>query len=63
VTDKNRYQVVAGSESAHCCFEATVIDTDNPEWKSSFDGVQHYKSICECMSIDDANKIADALNR
>lgn len=67
MTDKTRYQVVAGSESAHCCFEATVIDTLNPiiysgKHSTDRDGNLRYESICECFSVDDANKIADALN-
>jgi|GEM_PF-5983942 len=51
-----RYQVVKGSESAHCCFEATVVDTekevhDRPDW------------VCECFDPARAHAIADALNR
>jgi hypothetical protein len=50
-----RYQVVKGSESGHCCFEATVIDTEkevlgHPDW------------VCECFDPPRAHAIADALN-
>lgn len=53
-----RYKVVEGSESAHCCFKATVVDTqatnplflDEPDW------------VCECFDMESAQKIADALN-
>lgn len=50
-----RYQVVKGSESAHCCFEATVIDTEkemgsHPDW------------VCECFEPSRAHAIADAMN-
>lgn len=53
-----RYKAVEGSESAHCCFEATVVDTqipnpmfrDEPDW------------VCECFNMETAQKIADALN-
>lgn len=61
MTDKKRYQVVAGSESAHCCFEATVIDTNRNSY-IDLSGNQRFESICECFTVDDANKIADALN-
>lgn len=51
----DRYQVVMGSESAHCCFEATVIDTakevlGHPDW------------VCECFDPPRAHDIAAALN-
>jgi hypothetical protein len=51
-----RYQVVDGSASSHCCFDATVIDTHvmsphgKPDW------------ICECFDKQRANAIADAMN-
>ena len=49
--NKNRYAVVAESVSAHCCFEATVIDTK-----------ENYNYTCECFEQEDAIKIANALN-
>ena len=51
-----RYQVVKGSESGHCCFEATVIDTEkknvygDPDW------------VCECFEPSRAHAITDAMN-
>ena len=62
-----RYQVFNGSISSHCCFEATVIDTEKPEFIGGehymdSDGRLHYESVCECFSIDDAQMIADSLN-
>lgn len=45
-----RYVVKEGSESLHCCFEATVMDTTN-------DG-----PVCECLEEEDAKLICDALN-
>lgn len=53
-----RYKAVEGSESGHCCFEATVVDTqaphpafaNDPDW------------VCECYDMATAQKIADALN-
>jgi hypothetical protein len=47
----SRFKVVEKSVSAHCCFEATVIDTENDD-----------RSICECFEIEDANRIAAAMN-
>jgi hypothetical protein len=50
-----RYRVVKGSESAHCCFEATVVDTTK-------EVVGHYDWICECFDLSRAHAIADAMN-
>lgn len=50
-----RYEVKEGSESAHCCFEASVIDTSK---KKLTDGY----IVCECFSPEDAERICDALN-
>lgn len=54
-TGLKRYRVVKGSESAHCCFEATVIDTKRevhgrPDW------------VCECFDLARAHAITDAMN-
>lgn len=61
-----RYVVIEGSQSAHCCFEATVVDTSNP---TVFNGVpyapngkQRYEAVCECFYQEDAERIAAALN-
>ena len=62
-----RYQIFNGSKSAHCCFDATVVDTTKPEiiggqhYKGS-DGQLHYETVCECFSLEDAQLICDALN-
>lgn len=54
---EDRYQVVEGSQSAHCCFEATVVDTTKPlKYGSGFD------QVCECLEVTDAERIAEALN-
>ncbi len=53
-----RYQVVEKSISAHCCFEATVIDTHNKGRYIHDQG----QCICECFEVEDARKVADALN-
>ena len=51
---KNRYEVVKGSELGHCCISATVIDT---KIQSTIDNI-----ICECIEIEHANIVCDALN-
>lgn len=53
-----RYQVVPDSVSSHCCFRATVIDSKSPS--KFYPGL--YETVCECFSLEDANKVADALN-
>ena len=54
-----RYLVIEGSQSAHCCFEATVVDTTKPD--NCCVGV--FEEVCECFSIEAANKVADSLNK
>lgn len=58
-----RYEVREGSQSAHCCFSATVVDTTKPHILA--DGKQyqdHCDSVCECFEVEDAIKICAALN-
>lgn len=63
-----RYSVREGSQSVHCCFAATVVDTERPDLLG--DGTQYrnaagelqYESICECFTIADARLICAALN-
>lgn len=51
----DRYVIESGSQSNHCCFECTVVDTH----KSNFG---RFEAICECFSLEDAELIARALN-
>lgn len=53
----NRFKVVDGSVSAHCCFEASVLDTHEPGEMIHKNG----RVVCECLDTDDANRIARAL--
>lgn len=46
-----RYRVIEGSQSSHCCFEWTVIDT-----------YVGFEAVCECFDEADAKMIAEALN-
>lgn len=54
-----RYEVVAFSESSHCCFEATVVDNHTP----LREGSKKPDWVCECFDIPQAEQIAAALNR
>ena len=52
-----RYKVIPGSDSGHCCFEATVVDTHTPGCTG-----RPYTWICECFDLSWANALADAMN-
>lgn len=63
-----RYVAVAGSESGHCCFGATVIDQTMPTLNGDgenmvLSGVPKFEAICECCDMESAERIAAALNR
>jgi len=55
----DRYKVVSGSTSGHCCFSATVVDTSKPCKYAEGE----YESICECFENEDAERIVAAMNR
>lgn len=57
-----RYQVVKGSQTAHCCFEATVVDTATPLRDSGDEPMEWFEDVCECLSVEHAEMIAKALN-
>lgn len=57
-----RYQVIEGSQSVHCCFVATVVDTDKPHMIGGKQYNDQFESVCECFDIEDAKRIASALN-
>ena len=64
-----RYQIFRGSQSLHCCFDATVVDTTKPiiisgeHYKDTGEECRyHYESVCECFEMKDANRICAALN-
>lgn len=64
--EPKRFLVVEGSQSAHCCFDYTVVDSTRkvmigPKWNQEwYDG--QYEAICECFDKKDAERIAQALN-
>lgn len=53
-----RYKVMEGSQSAHCCFEWTVLDTEQKEEYTE----SGFLAVCECFERADAEKIAISLN-
>lgn len=67
-----RYAIYKGSQSAHCCFKATVVDTTKPDMiggehysddEENEHGKQfHYDAVCECFTEEDAELVCMALN-
>ena len=57
-----RFKVVEGSQSEHCCFDATVVDTTRPVLIGDKQYLDHFEPMCECFERDDAERIAAALN-
>lgn len=57
-----RYIVIPGSESGHCCFEATVVDTEFVRIGAILDPTPRYEVVCECFEEHIAEDIAFALN-
>lgn len=58
-----RYKVVDGSQSYHCCFVATVVDTTRPVIINGEQYEGQFEAVCECFEDEDAEKIAAALNK
>lgn len=64
---EQRYKVINKSQSAHCCFVATVVDTTRPQLLA--DGkpylnndVPQYEAVCECFEQAQAELVCNALN-
>lgn len=62
-----RYITLKGSQSRHCCFAVTIIDTTKPEmigeeYFRGSDGELSYEIVCECFDMENAEKICRALN-
>lgn len=51
-----RYKVIPESDSQHCCFEFSVVDTEEMEYGRP-------KAVCETLEKEAADMIARALNR
>lgn len=63
-----RYIIKEKSQSGHCCFEFSVVDTFNPViiHKKQYigsDGNPEFELVCECFFEEDATLICDALNK
>jgi hypothetical protein len=62
-----RYQLSEGSQSGHCCFDWTVIDTKTPhiigkgQYRNS-KGELEWEGVCECFEKKEAERICEALN-
>lgn len=58
----DRYKIVDESQSVHCCFRKTVVDTTRPVMihGEHYDG--KYEPMCECIDEEAAPVICDALN-
>lgn len=57
-----RFKVVKGSQSAHCCFDFTVVDTAIPFLIGGEQYEGRFEEVCECFEEKDAELIARALN-
>ncbi|WYA78875.1 hypothetical protein [Pseudomonas phage Jack] len=55
-----RYKVLVGSQSGHCCFDYTVVDTLKPHPVYASQGL--FYAICETFSEEEAQAVARALN-
>lgn len=49
----DRYVVIEGSESGHCCFQYSVMDARHLD----------REPICETYTLETATQIAEALNQ
>ncbi len=64
----SRYAIYRGSQSRHCCFEATVVDTSRPQiiggkhYRDEPDGQFHYEAVCEGFDEEQAEMVCRALN-
>ena len=57
-----RYKIRQGSQSAHCCFAFTIVDSENPEGFVDQYGYRHYDVICEAFEQSEAELVCAALN-
>jgi hypothetical protein len=58
----DRYKVVGGSQSWHCCFDFTVVDTTRPVMINGEHYANQFEPVCECFYEADADLICRALN-
>lgn len=60
--NSNRYEVRLGSESCHCCFEATIVDRTQPIMIDGEHYNDSYVSVCECLDEGVAHSLCRLLN-
>ena len=60
--DTERFKVVDGSQSGHCCFKATVVDTTKPVMIRGVHFKNQFEVVCETFDFRDAIYVAKALN-
>lgn len=58
----SRYRVTNESQSNHCCFDYTVVDTTRPVMIRGEHYKGQYESVCETFYQEDADLICQALN-
>lgn len=58
-----RYVVVEGSQSCHCCFEATVVDMSKPVMCGGRHYENQYEAVCECFDKESAELVCKYLNQ
>lgn len=59
----SRYIVEKGSDSGHCCFKWSVMDTHTKELINEETGKYQLKCMCECFEKEDAENICNLLNK
>lgn len=62
-----RYAIIPGSDSGHCCFEFTVVDMYNSKEQTytytyKDEKYWEYAVMCECFDLESASKVCEALN-
>lgn len=67
MSNENRYKVVNGSQSGHCCFDYTVVDLTKPVMIGGHhyegrDGELQYDPLCETFGKERADEICRCLN-
>jgi hypothetical protein len=59
----SRFVVLKESQSGHCCFDYTVVDTDRPDLTFATVLPQpRYEALCETFDREQADAIAAAMN-
>ncbi len=62
MTAEPRYKIVRGSQSYHCCFGSTIVDTTKPVMIGEYHYENQFEPVCECFEDKDAELICRALN-